>query len=454
MPSGRTITAAAITALCLSPSAVANIWPHALDVYRTGGSDSSAVTALTFQTVCVIILAATPFAIRESKNLFAQICFGAIGALCFVLSFFNALDNSSHRQEQATQKPRETISQDKALRAEIKDLEARLKAVPAHTFTSEDKLKAALTKAATAKETAQTQCDRPYAQRCIDAEKVSREAADAVPTIAADRELTRRADDIQAQIDTKNADLKLLGAVPQHADGTAAKVVRLLSIAGYQPDDEQITETRPILTALAIEGVAMFGPFTLLMLLGAREPESVSVRRFEEYVPTTRPESKRLTVSAPVAPIRIEEAPSPAEQVDAALKTSAQVEQLTKPQPKQRKGKAPVPRKSVPRSSGAAAKKAAALEDMRDVGDVDEWYEDAMQRGTIIEKAGTEAAAGQCRDAYIAWCEPRNLKALSPKDFGTAMKNKLGSDRIETRRKYTYYQGFMLRPVLAVVHGE
>ena len=79
MPSGRTIIAAAITALCLSPSAVANIWPHALDVYRTGGADASSVTALCFQTLCIIIIAATPFAIHESKNIFAQIGVGLMG---------------------------------------------------------------------------------------------------------------------------------------------------------------------------------------------------------------------------------------------------------------------------------------------------------------------------------------------------------------------------------------
>ena len=98
-----------------------------------------------------------------------------------------------------------------------------------------------------------------------------------------------------------------------------------------------------------------------------------------------------------------------------------------------------VPKAAKAQAGKPGKRQSSSQPDFREVGSVDAWWGD-----DIVERRDAESRAGLCYEAYKTWCETRDMRPLSPKNFGEAIKSKLGRECVETRRKYTFYKGIIL----------
>ena len=400
----RASTAYALAGLCIAPSVLINVLPHLARM----GDDVGSLGMAAFQAASVVAMVVLPFAVKQlTSGAHKLACYG-LGALLLVLNFANALDLATAVRESATNPAKGALQKAATVNTRIADLRNRRLEIPQHDYASESMLYAAQDAVKGASAAVVRECTVATAAT-VKCRARSRDLADAngaLRKIAADRELTERADNIDRDLRTAERELAALGPLPDHIDGTAARIAHVASLLFGNVSDGDVIEWRPIVLAGGIELLAMWGPLGMFAAFGggvspmdpgaARMAQESPLRiqgDHQERKPANRP------VESPVRP-------------RAARKTKA-------------------PAKTVkPRGSSKGA---------GEIGAVESWLP-----VRTVPRPGHEVRCGEAFEAYKAWCAEVGRKAVSLKVFGTTLKQRLGVGYV-SRSNRGYYVDLALK---------
>ena len=222
--------------------------------------------------------------------------------------------------------------------------------------------------------------------------------------VAENRELTERADKLDADIQQAEKELAKLGPLPAHADATAAKIAAIIGLFKDGVTEASVHENWPTWLAVVVELLALFGPVTWVEAL--KEPH---------HAPK---ESAPMEHRAEPAPQAVQEAPSPQIPLTA-------VPELT----------AVAPTPASPAKASRARKTAA-------VGHINvrDWFKSrtAGRPGNLVRVRDTYAT-------YCAWAKEREVEPMSLTAFGTLLKGELGVGYVG-KSKRGFYTGIALIP--------
>jgi hypothetical protein len=374
-----------------------NIWPRAVEAVASGKIDASTAAIVVLQSVSVATMAAVPFAFEKARNWLIKLFCLAFGAALFSVNLFNAIEVAGHVRETITAKDSGKLASATALESRLASLRKSRSEVPQHAFTSPASLSAAESAVKSAQTARDAEC-KYVGTVCRERETQLTAANAALAKVAADRELTERADKLDGDIRAAEKDRADLGPLPAHADATAAKVAALFGLS-----EVWVHENWPTWLAVVVELLALFGPVTWVEAL--REPH----RAPKESAPAVQ-QSKAVAVVEP-APQAVQEAPLPQIPLTAVPEMTAVAPTPATP------AKAPKTRKSA--TAGVA--------------DGREWF-----------KSRTTARPGnlvRCKDtyeAYCGWSTDRGETPMSLTAFGTLLKGELGVGYVEKSRRGFY----------------
>ena len=382
-------------ALCILPSALMNIWPRAVEAVASGKIDASTAAVVVLQSVSVATMAAVPFAFEKARNWLIKLFCLAFGAALFSVNLFNAIEVAGHVRETITAKDLGKLASAAALESRLADLRKSRKEVPQHTFTSPASLSAAESTVRSAQTARDAEC-RHVGTICRERETQLATANAALAKVAEDRELTERADRLDADIRKAEKERADLGPLPAHADATAAKIAAIIAI--FKPDTDiteaSVHENWPTWLAVVVELLALFGPVTWVEAL--KEPRQTLARHKEVAEP---------------APQIAQEAPSPQTHLTAVPEITA-----VEPTP------------ATPAKATKTPKPVAA-----GVTDAREWFKSrtTVRPGNLIRVRDTY-------ETYCDWSKERGTAPMSLTAFGTLLKGELGVGYVEKSKRGFY----------------
>ena len=382
--------------LCILPSALMNIWPRAVEAVASGKVDASTAAIVVLQSVAVATMAAVPFAFEKSRNWLLKLFCLAFGAALFSVNLFNAIEVTGHVRETVTAGSSGKLATAAALNTRLDALSKSRNEVPQHAFTSPAGLSAAESAVRSAEAARDAEC-RYIGTKCRERQNDVTTAQAALAKAAENRELTERADKLDADIRAAEKELADLGPLPAHADAAAAKVAAVFGLS-----EIWVHENWPTWLAIVVELLALLGPVTWVEALRApaRQHRPIGLPVAE----TQRP--------APVAAV----APPP---VMAAL--------------------APTPASPAPAKKSRPTRAAAVT----NAADARDWH-----NSRILARPGNLVRVRDAYEAYCAWCGDRKATPISLTAFGTLMKGELGVAYVEKSKR-----GFYVDVALAGEHA-
>jgi hypothetical protein len=386
-----------------------NIWPRAVEAVASGKVDASTAAIVVLQSVAVATMAAVPFAFEKSRNWLLKLFCLAFGAALFSVNLFNAIEVTGHVRETITAGSSGALAKAAALDSRLAGLRKSRNEVPQHAFTSPAGLSAAQSAVTSAQAARDAEC-KYVGTVCRERETQLAAAQRELARIAGERELTERADRIDADIRAAEKERADLGLLPAHADPTAAKIA---AIFGNGLTETSVHENWPTWLAIVVELLALLGPVTWVEALRTPHHAESAPAQQSKAVAIVEPASlPQIPLTA--VPELTAVSPSPA--------TPALIEK-----PKKIKHK-----------------------DIAGVGSVRDWF-----NSRTTARAGHLVRVNECYSAYVEWCKAAGLEAASLTKFGTVMKGELGVEYIE-KSKRGYYVGIGLKGAalqLAVVNS-
>ena len=396
-------------ALCILPSALMNIWPRAAEAVASGKIDASTATVVVLQTVSVATMAAVPFAFEKARNWLIKLFCLAFGAALFSVNLFNAIEVAGHVRETITAGDSGKLATAAALESRLASLSKSRNEVPQHAFTSPASVSAAEGAVKSAQAARDAEC-KYVGTVCRERETQLAAAQRELARIAGERELTERADRIDADIRAAEKERAKLGPLPAHADPTAAKIA---AIFGNGLTETSVHENWPTWLAIVVELLALLGPVTWV--------EALRTPHHAESAPAQQ--SKAVAIAEPASLPQIPLTAVP--ELTAVSPSPATPALIEKP-------------------------KKIKHKDIAGVGSVRDWFNSRANA-----RAGHLVRVNECYSAYVEWCKAAGLEAASLTKFGTVMKGELGVEYIE-KSKRGYYVGIGLKGAalqLAVVNS-
>jgi hypothetical protein len=391
-----TIRTAIIVTACIAPSAAFNIWPRlAAVVDGSAALDGETAAFLIFQTAAVVIMALCLPAMDRARGIGKKLAALSLAIILGLINFTNALEVASHSRDSKADGNRGSMDRRAALERQLADLTDSRNRLPRFTPATPAMETAALEAVTAAQWSREDEC-KARGPNCREREGDERKAREMLVELQGRLALTKQADEIEADLGRTRKALAEIGAAPKHEDGAAHRLAKLLRL-----ETETVMEWWPIFQAVAIEALALIGPY---ILLHERRP-SVPISGQREM-------SRRRDILAETAPAAVEKT--------AVKPTPATAAKSRKP--KKTKG--------------------AAVTPARD------WYENRT-----AARPGNQIRPADAYEDYKAFAAERGEGAMSLTAFGIAMRDEIGLEKTTNPSKRSFYVGIALvsKPVLAVV---
>jgi hypothetical protein len=383
----------AVWTLCLSGSAVIQIWPRIQGVFwPTPGLPAQGVQGevgwIVIQVVVLIVMAGIPKAMESVESKGKKAVGWTFGVLLFVFSLYLGQEGVNHLRELITG-PRQGV-QAEATRLDhlITGLESQKAGVPEFIYTTQPEVDALVKAAGDAKRTREQECEK-LGPNCRT--RQNEEAASNEKVTEANRHLgrTQRADDLSGKINAAKA-ARVAIIVPKDADPSAARAAQ---VTGYTVDE--IADWFPVFTAGLLELLAFLGPW---LLLG----KNTEVKRQD------------------AAPAEVKQ------------------EAVTDP------SKGAEPRQGVVSGGSARGLRAKAsttrkpekptVQGVKDPSTVREW-----RAACVSDHQGGRYQSSEAFKMYGEWCEGRGVPAVNIKVWGTMMKDELAMRHEKDSSDRTFY---------------
>jgi len=409
-------------ALCILPSALMNIWPRAVEAVASGKIDASTAAVVVLQSVSVATMAAVPFAFEKARNWLIKLFCLVFGAALFSVNLFNAIEVAGHVRETVTAGSSGKLATAAALESRLAGLRNSRAEVPQHAFTSPASLNAAESAVKSAEAARDTECRYSSGPRCRDKESAVTATQAALAKVAENRELTERADRIDADIRAAETELANLGPLPTHVDATAAKIAAVFGFLGLT--EAGVHDNWPTWLAVVVELLALFGPLTWVEALRAPardiRMEAPVPASMSTPLPASLPHGHAIAAAAGPATLEVTAVP----QVTAVAPTPASPAKAAKSQ----------------QSKGAG------------VAEAREWF-----KSRTITRSGNLVRVRDTYEAYCTWSKDRDATPMSLTAFGTLLKGDLGVGYVEKSKRGFYTDIALIvdhAPLrLAVVNG-
>jgi len=264
----RAIRAAIIVGVCVAPSAAFNIWPKLAAVLAGSAAlDGTTAAFLIFQTAAVIVMALCLPAFERARTWSKKLAALTLACILGAINFTNALEVASHSRDGKTAAARGSMEGVTALERQLSDLRKSREQLPRFTPTSAAAVDAAKAAVTAATEARKLECCTGLGSNCRSRQDDEKAALADLAKVQNARAITERSERLDARIGETQAKLAEIGPAPKYEDGTAHRIAALFGL-----DEATVLEWWPIFQALAVEALALFGPFVLLHEGKARGP--------------------------------------------------------------------------------------------------------------------------------------------------------------------------------------
>jgi hypothetical protein len=418
------IRTAAVVGICIAPSAAFSIWPK-LAAIASGSAALDGATAafLIFQTAVTVVMAMCFPAMERTTSWLKKLAALSLGLFLGVIQFLNALEVASHSRDDKAAVARGAMNGTAALERQLAELTNSRQALPQHTPATAAMVEAATAAVTAAAKSREDEC-RSRGTFCRQREDAERQARAELGKVQEQKALTDQAAQLDADIRAIRGRIDAAGPAPKYEDGAAWRIGAILARFGVPMGDDPgatVTEWWPAVQALAVELLALLGPYIILT-----ETDWPARSRRARGWPAAglRRRSPAVGDAETVMPA----ASRPAAEAPAAVRTAA-VTRAAATAEKSRKAKANKPTA---------------------VGPVREWHEERT-----VGRTGHDLRAGEAFESYTAWCNERGQPPMNLTAFGNCMRDDLKVEKFQTPSKRTYYRNITLRsrPTLAVVVG-
>lgn len=382
--------------LCLSGSAILQIWPRVQGVlWPTPGLPEPSITGeagwIAIQVIVLVVMAGIPKAVESAEGLGKKAIGWLLGIAFFLFSVYLCQEGVNHLKELITG-PRQGVQAEAArLDGLINRTKVQRQGVGEHERTTEAMVSRLAAALADAKKTREQECEKlgPNCRKRQDEEGAANKA---VTEAERHQGLTARADKLDDDL-TKYESARAALIVPKDADVSAARTAQITGLTA-----DQIADWFPVFVAMLFELLAFLGPW----LLDGKKREVKA-----QVAPAT--EADRAETIAP--------APAPA---------------------------APAPSQGVVSGGHGRGSKAKAVTTRKpsrptvqvvaDPSTVREWHAQC-----VGAHGGGRYQSSEAFRLYGEWCEARGDKPVNIKVWGTMMKDELKVRHEKDSSDRTFY---------------
>jgi hypothetical protein len=283
---GRTLAGATLVAVGVGPTLALNTWPRVSQI-AAGAVDPGALAIVAFQAASVLVMAATPFAMKRTEYWWGKLGFLLIGLVLAVLNWGAGTEAASHLRDTIADPRRATIARAATLERDL-GLARKSRIEVSHFVPTVAEGVAAAQRAVDEAIVARDQECGKVGENCRRRVAELAERHSELAKVHTNKAFTDQAASLDAKITGIEAEIRALGAIPTHADPGAARIAKVVGKVinlGDKPEDV-ISDWWPTVLAAGAELLGMWGP--RILVLGSLGNETLVARRGHTHPPVWR----------------------------------------------------------------------------------------------------------------------------------------------------------------------